>query len=183
MLSIGNNLLGCKVTVKAEGGKSYMIDPFLIGCLDFQRRFGDIISKALLLAVKAVFKNQGSSQGEYIEFRNRDNVCIDPSSKQGEDDPDIYDFYRLVEHIKHNKERYASHLGTSSDYVAAICSDLLHVRNCLAHNRYLADDQMRDFSSQRTLLFTARYLDRGLEIMELLRKKHKEVKLHRHANS
>lgn len=183
ILSIGKHVLGCRVTVKTGRDSSYTTDPFLIGCLDFQRRFGDILSNALLLAVQAVFR---SSQRGLIEFRNRDNKCVDPSSEQGENDPDIYDLFRLLEHIKRYKEQYASYLNASSEYIAGICTDLLHVRNRLAHKHYLADDQKGDFTfHQRTLPFTAKYLDRGLEIMELLRKKLKEVKFHitcMHAN-
>ena len=152
-----------------------MIDPFLIGCLDFQRRFTDSVTKALLLTVQAVFKDQRGSQRNRVVFLNVDGEEIDPSTEEGKKDRSIYDFYRLVEHIKRHHQHYASHLNTSPDHIGGICSDLLRVRNSLAHAVYLAHDQTREFTVQRTLRFTAQYLDRGLEIMTLIRRKHKKV--------
>ena len=172
-LSVEKKILGSPVSVKYSNPSksySYRIDPFTVGTLDFQRRFGDIMSMILKLPVKAVFKDTKYD----VIFMNMERKRIDPN-KDGAMDDSLYDFYRLVEHIRRHSEQYADHLQDTSQNIKAICSDLLIVRNDLAHTRYIACDQTEAFTRHRTLDFTAKCFDRGLEIAKLINRKHNEV--------
>ena len=150
---------------------SYKIDPFMIGTLDFQRRFGDAMSKVLHLPVKAVFRDPKYQ----VVFKNIEGMYIDPGTEEGEEDASIYDLYRLLEHIKKHAPQYEDYLNPETKCIEAICSDLLVVRNSLAHTRYIADDRNKKHTKQRTVNFTAQYMDRCLELVQLIRKKHTEV--------
>ena len=169
-------IVGPPVSVPYRDGTksySYSIDPFMIGTLDFQRRFGDAMSKVLQLLVKAVFRIPKNK--DTVVYRNIEGTCIDPSTEEGEKDASIYDFYRLVEHIKRHSLQYAEYLGTKPQHIKAICSDLLVVRNDLAHARYIADDRNQDHTRHRSLNFTAQYMDRCLELVKLVEGKHPQV--------
>lgn len=116
------NVLGC------------FSDPFLVSLEDFQRRFGDQLS-SILYSFIVTAKNElpADSLGSFIDH-NR--VKIDLSTSEVQESASLLDLQYLLGFLQRNAMELSEYLGMDKSSLLGVTSDLLEVRNALAHGLY-----------------------------------------------
>lgn len=132
-------------------------DPFLIGLVDYQRRFSDELA-SVLNAVVIMAVHDKTLRGKLGSFIDHNRQKIDPTSEEGQDSASLRDIQYLLGYIQRNSSEFASYLGMKKDYLTGVVSDLLEIRNILAHGLYRKD---RDVSEK-----TEKFIRKGIDFIQ-----------------
>ncbi len=137
-------------------------DPFLICLVDYQRRFSDQLATVLNTVVMNLWQDftLKGKLGSYIDY-NREK--IDLTSERGQDSASMYDIQYLLGYLQRNCTVLADYLGMGMEYLAGVVSDLLEIRNELAHGVYDRSGQPEEESDR-----TAKFIQRGIDFVRRL---------------
>lgn len=131
-------------------------DPFLTSLVDYQRRFSDELSTVLSAVVMGAMKDD-TLKGKLGSFIDHNRTKIDPTSEEGQDSASLRDIQYLLGYMQRNSAELAGYLGMSRDYLTGVASDLLEIRNVLAHGLYRRG--RRDEEREKTEKFIQRGVD------------------------
>ena len=133
-------VLGSPRNVKKLDGSSYDLpDPLLSTILDFTRRALDQLARGLRVVVVHTRHKYRGSEAEF--FEGKDGPA-DPSQ-----DPSGCDVYYLLKNLERHNEAYAGYLGKPAYLLAKNVDYLLQtIRNHLAHQSYLGDENNSEFA-------------------------------------
>lgn len=138
-------------------------DPFLTSLVDYQRRVtGELAGVLRGIVIRA-------SQDEHIKgklgaFIDHNRKKIDLRTLEGQECPSLHDTQYLLGYLQRNCAVLANHLGLEEAYLIGIVSDLLEVRNVLAHGLYKKGSSGDDDAEEREK--TDKFIQRVLDFIE-----------------
>ena len=135
-------------------------DPFLVSLIDFQRQFSDRLATVLNAVTRKAAKDE-SLQDKLGSFINYDRSKIDLSSSEGQQSASLFDLQYLLGYMQRNATILAGFLGVEKPYLTGVVTDLLEIRNLLAHGLY-KDDSIEEE--------TEKFIQRGLTFIECIMK-------------
>lgn len=134
-------------------------DPFLVSLVDYQRRFSDELAKVLnkvVITIHSTLKDE-ETLGSFIDYTR---TKIDLSTQQGQQSVSLYDVQYLLGYIQRNVAVFAKFLEMDESDLVGIVSDLLEVRNMLAHGMCLTLD------APEKLDIAIKFIQRGINLVE-----------------
>ena len=78
----------------------------------------------------------------------------------------MYDLYYLLKHLRDKANEYARILEVEEGYIKVTVPDILDVRNTLAHQKYLSHDAASKTTHERSVEYTSKYINKGIEFAE-----------------
>ena len=134
-------------------------DPFLVSLIDYQRRFSDRLATVLnAVVMKAV--NDTDIQDKLGAFIDYSRSKIDLSSSEGQRSASLFDLQYLLGYMQRNATVLAGFLRVEKPYLTGVVTDLLEIRNLLAHGLY--KDDSREEESDKT----EKFIRKGLNFVE-----------------
>ena len=140
-----------------RGGSSS--DPFLVSLVDFQRKFSDRLAVVLSAVVRKAANDSGLQDklGSFIDYSRSK---VDLSSSEGQQSASLFDLQYLLGYMQRNAATLAGFLGVEKPFLVGVATDLLEIRNLLAHGLY-KDDSPEEKSKK-----TEKFIQRGLTFVE-----------------
>lgn len=133
----------------------YSSDPFLITLIDYQRQFSDrlaIILREVVLKA-ANDENIRDKLGAFIDY-NRSK--IDLSCLEGQKSASLYDLQYLLGYFQRNATILADFIKVEKLHLIGVVTDLLEIRNLLAHGLY------KDVSQEEEREKAEKFVQRGI---------------------
>lgn len=134
-------------------------DPFLIGLVDYQRRFSDELA-TVLNAVVMMAVHDKTLRGKLGSFIDHNRQKIDPTSEDGQESASLRDIQYLFGYLQRNSTELAGYLGMTREYLTGVVRDLLEIRNILAHGLYRME-RNKDVSEK-----TEKFIQRGIDFIQ-----------------
>ena len=140
-------------------------DPFLVSLIDYQRRFSDQLAAVLSTIVLGV-NDDPDIKDKLGSFIDHSRTRIDINTEEGQQSASLHDLQYLLGYLKRNSLPLSEYFGIQKSSFVDVLSDLLEVRNALAHGMYKEN-------SKEEVDKTQRFIMRGIGLVENLNKKHK----------
>lgn len=144
-----------------EDTESYTADPFLISLIDYQRRFTIILAEVLNAVVKKAMQDNQLNLGSFIDYTR---TKIDPSTVEGQQSASLFDLQYLLRYLQKNATVLAEYLGVEESYLIGFVTDLLEIRNVLAHGLYQEENHDKES------IKTEKFIQGGLNFIEQILK-------------
>lgn len=139
-------------------GTPDMSDPFLTSLVDYQRRFSDELAKVLNAVVMMAIQDKRISE-KLGAFIDHNRLKIDLTSEEGQENASLRDIQYLLGYLQRNSASLAGYFGMERQYLMGVVSDLMEIRNILAHGLYLKE-QEGEMSGK-----TEKFIQRGIEFV------------------
>ena len=127
------------------------IDPFLVSLVDYQRRFSDQLAavlNAIVLGANAI-PDLEVKLGSFIDHSR---TKIDMNTQEGQQSASLHDLQYLLGYLKRNSQVFSELFGMEKSFFVDVLSDLLEVRNALAHGLYKENSKEEEDKTQRFIL-------------------------------
>ena len=134
-------------------------DPFLTSLVDYQRRFSDELATVLNTVVMMATQDKNISK-KLGAFINHNRLKVDLTSKEGQGSASLRDIQYLLGYLQRNSASLAGYFGVERDYLMGVISDLMEIRNILAHGLYQKERE-GEVSDK-----TEKFIQRGVEFVQ-----------------